>query len=365
VNVVAIQQTVRRNLPGAGEHFSARGKREDQLSRGDYVGMGGQPQIVRASRRARNQGNLWRTSDAVPAAEVSTLRASMADTIEPGGHVEEEPLVTVITPTYNHEAYIGQCIESVLSQTYPHWEQIIVDDGSTDRTHEIVKGYRDSRIVYVREEHKGVFGLASAYNRALNMSKGQLIAILEGDDFWPPTKLEKQVVAFREPSTVLSWGIGIYVDKDGKPVGGCAPFRREVIPGKDAMRKLLIGNFATPTVTVMVRKTALLPEGFIQPRGAPYVDYATWFLLARRGDFRFIREVLGYWRIHSGQTSRRLWVMRRGDFAVYHYLWRSGMISLPLFVGLLFWGLAKHLVKVGMGPGVRLTSSRTRDTLVR
>jgi len=67
-----------------------------------------------------------------------------------------EPFVTIITPTYNHEKFIGQCIESVLAQTYPHWEQIIIDDGSIDHTREVVLRYRDNRIKYVYQENLGI-----------------------------------------------------------------------------------------------------------------------------------------------------------------------------------------------------------------
>jgi glycosyltransferase involved in cell wall biosynthesis len=87
-------------------------------------------------------------------------------------------LVTVITPTYNHEQYIRACIESVLSQTYPKWEQVIVDDGSTDKTPEIIGSYKDKRIRYVRQENVGIFRLPETYNRALAAARGELIAML-------------------------------------------------------------------------------------------------------------------------------------------------------------------------------------------
>jgi len=75
------------------------------------------------------------------------------------------PLVSIITPTYNHERFIAQCIESALAQTYPHWEQIIIDDGSTDRTAEIVARYDDERIIYVRQANQGIWRLAETYNK--------------------------------------------------------------------------------------------------------------------------------------------------------------------------------------------------------
>ena len=71
-----------------------------------------------------------------------------------------KPFVTALIDTYNHERFIGPCIESLLAQTYNNWEQIIVDDGSTDRTAEIVRLYPDSRITYIHQPNLGVEALA-------------------------------------------------------------------------------------------------------------------------------------------------------------------------------------------------------------
>src|SRR5688500_377534 len=97
----------------------------------------------------------------------------------------KSPLVTIVTPAYNQKRYIAECVESVLAQTYPHWEQIVVDDGSTDGTPEIVESYRDPRIRCIRLPHRGLAALGESYNTALAAARGELVAILEGDDLWP------------------------------------------------------------------------------------------------------------------------------------------------------------------------------------
>ena len=102
-----------------------------------------------------------------------------------------EKHVSVITPAYNAEKYIGKAIESVLSQSYQNWEMIIVDDGSKDRTVDIVKRYSDSRIkLHCLEKNSGV---AVAMNTAIELAQGPLIAFLDADDIWKPQKLERQV----------------------------------------------------------------------------------------------------------------------------------------------------------------------------
>src|SRR5688572_16895965 len=119
---------------------------------------------------------------------------------------EFAPLVSIITPTFNQARFIGPCISSVLAQTYTNWEQIIVDDGSTDETAAIVRSYTDPRIRYMRQEHVGILALAATYNRGLQAARGPLISILEGDDLWTADKLETLVPKLEDRDVVLGYG---------------------------------------------------------------------------------------------------------------------------------------------------------------
>ncbi|MDQ7032067.1 MAG: glycosyltransferase family A protein [Desulfonauticus sp.] len=109
-------------------------------------------------------------------------------------------LVSVIIPTYNRAKFLGQAIESVLKQTYTCLELIVVDDGSTDRTWQIVKHFSDKRIKYFYQENKGV---AWARNWGVKVSRGEFIAFLDSDDFWLPQKLEKQLRFLQETDFLL------------------------------------------------------------------------------------------------------------------------------------------------------------------
>lgn len=103
--------------------------------------------------------------------------------------------VSIITSTYNNAHFISQAIESVLAQTYDNWEMIIVDDGSSDGTEDVVKRFKDSRIHYFSLKHSGTPAISR--NIGIRHSSGEFIAFLDADDLWPPQKLEKQVAFLR------------------------------------------------------------------------------------------------------------------------------------------------------------------------
>jgi len=215
------------------------------------------------------------------------------------------PVVTIITPTFNHGKYIKECIDSVLSQSFPQWEQIIIDDGSTDSTIETVESYNDERIRLIRQPHKGVENLKDTYNDALNLAKGEYVAILEGDDYWLPNKLEKQVPLFDNKEVDFVWGAAHWVHEDGRHILS-APNDVQRYSGfsrHQYIRELLMGNFI-PAVTVMLRKDKLLSIGGFQQ--TPYmvtVDYPTWLQSVVNGEAAVVPEVIGCWRRHSTQMS--------------------------------------------------------------
>ena len=198
------------------------------------------------------------------------------------------PLVSIITPTYNHEAFIAQCIESVLAQTYSNWEQIIIDDGSTDKTAEIVRQCDDPRIRYFHQENAGIEALAHTYNRALGMARGSLVAILEGDDFWPADKLSLMAPPFEDSSVVLAYGEMREADIDGNPAKRMSRTARRRTklpprilnndpPPESAPYMLTVeGHSLIPASTAVLRRAALQGiGGFQYVPGLRYVDHPT------------------------------------------------------------------------------------------
>jgi len=218
--------------------------------------------------------------------------------------MKEKKLISIITPTFNHEEFIGKCIDSVLNQSYSNWEQIIIDDGSTDKTKEIVLQYNDSRIRYFRQENVGIWKLKDTYNKALLKANGELIAILEGDDYWPKDKLEKQICSFMNPEVGLSWGKAFSVNGNNEKI---SMFPKSVktynkMSKEKYLEKLLIGNIM-PACTVMCKKEALISIGGFKQHNTVYVDRSTWLELCLKYKFIAINEILGYRREHEKQIS--------------------------------------------------------------
>lgn len=215
-----------------------------------------------------------------------------------------KPLVTIITPSYNHGEFIQKCIESVLSQTYTNWEQIIVDDASTDKTKKIASFFaaKDKRIRLIHHKNNwGIKKLADNYNQALSLSRGKYIAILESDDYWPKDKLEKQIASFNDKGVVLSYGDCILTNKSGFPI--------KLFTYRDNIKLLnnrptgsilkLFGNlkFSVIPVTVMIRKSVLSRTGgFQKDKDYPFTDIPTFLKMAIEGKFVYLNEISGYYR---------------------------------------------------------------------
>lgn len=234
------------------------------------------------------------------------------------------PLISIITPTYQHEPYIGACVDSVLSQSFTEWEMIVVDDGSLDKTMEIASGYKDSRIRCFRQDHKGALALGETYNFALKQSTGDFVAVLEGDDWWPPDSLKKKLSAFTSDEVVLVHGNTIWnyssSPANGKTKDLLCRWKDQYPPGilnndpaGEALKALLCAENVIYSNTVMIRRAALEKVGGFWEGGTlPLVDLPTWLELALVGKFAYVDDVLGYWRKHPANIT-----MSRGQQEIY------------------------------------------------
>lgn len=222
--------------------------------------------------------------------------------------MNSKALISILTPVYNRRTYIPETIRSVLTQSYENWEWIILDDGSTDGTGEIIQAFKDSRIHYFYQEHAGVDHLARTFNSALARSHGTFIAMLDSDDYWPRDKLEVQVRYFDDPEVVLSYGECEVVTQKGEKISsmrlpgdpGVAGNR----PTGASLGHALLSRYSfIANSTVMMRKDVLLSiGGFVKAEGL-YQDFPTWTTLALYGPFAAVPRCLGYYRRHASAIS--------------------------------------------------------------
>ena len=220
--------------------------------------------------------------------------------------MDKKPLVSILSSVYNERPFIEQTIHSVLHQTYQNWEWIILDDGSIDGTQDILKGISDGRVKCLFEENTG--NVAKNMNRALSMSSGDIIATLDGDDYWPENKLEIQVKSFDDQDVVFSYGECCLINAKGNRIGSVELPKDSNIasnyPIGSALRRLLVDiDCFICNTTVMYRKSSLLDVGgFVEATGL-FQDFLTWVQISLVGRFSPIPACLGYYRKHLESAS--------------------------------------------------------------
>jgi glycosyltransferase involved in cell wall biosynthesis len=151
--------------------------------------------------------------------------------------VTPRPTVSVCIPAYRSERFIGEAVGSVIGQTFPDWELVIVDDASPDRTQAVIESFADDRIRAFRNDEN--LGATANWNRAVGLARGRFVKILCGDDVLAPDCLREQVAAFdRHPEVALVAGRRDIVDEDGHVlIAGRGLGRlRGVVTGAEALR---------------------------------------------------------------------------------------------------------------------------------
>ena len=208
------------------------------------------------------------------------------------------PAASVVMAVWNGETYLGEAIESILSQTFSDFEFIIVDDGSTDRTPELLAAYqsKDPRISFFSCDNQGQ---ASALNFACRQARGKYLINLDADDVALPTRIEKQL-AFLEnnPGTVLLGTASQLVWADGRRI-------RERIPPTDdaSIREELVKRASICHTSVAMRKDAWLAAGGYRAPFKCGQDYDLFLRIADQGKLANLDEVLVLHRIHGNQKT--------------------------------------------------------------
>jgi len=210
------------------------------------------------------------------------------------------PVVSVVMAAKNYARFLPIAVESVLAQTFPDWELVIIDDGSTDETPTAVRPFlSDRRVRYVRSDR---LGQSRAKNLGANLSRGEFLAYLDADDAWRPTKLEKQLSLFRENSVIgVCFCRRALINENGCPLPGTdLPAPRGHI-----LEKLFLRNFVCFS-SVVVRRQVFEHIGGFDPEWDLAIDYDLWLRVARHYEFDFVDEPLVLYRTGHGNLSKRL-----------------------------------------------------------
>lgn len=210
--------------------------------------------------------------------------------------------VSVIIPCYNGAAFVGQAIESVLAQTQPVREVIVIDDGSTDDSASVIKQFADRHVILIEQENQGE---SHARNKGIERASGQLIALLDADDVWLKDKVAQQVQALDampDAAGVHSCVFNFECDLDDRKRE-----QTEKTMDNPSVSDLLMYHYVTPS-TLMVRRAVLMTHDI---RFDPAVRHSEDMLFAAElrlaGPLRLVDQALTGKRIHPGQQSGDRW----------------------------------------------------------
>lgn len=209
------------------------------------------------------------------------------------------PKVSIIMPVYNSEKYVGEAISSILEQTYKDFELIVIDDCCKDRSAEIIKQFKDERIVFVQnKENKGfLYGL----NYGIEIARGEYIARLDDDDIAYPDRLEKQIAYMDSHEEIILLGTQINLLIDGNIVP------KEFVPiysPEEIKFSLLFGNYCIAHSSFMMRKKVLLDNNIRYEIFKQVPDHHMQLCLSKYGKLYCLDDVLVTWRIHAQQSTQ-------------------------------------------------------------
>ncbi len=221
-----------------------------------------------------------------------------------------KPLISVVIPAYNHEKFIGPAIESVLKQTLEDLELIIVDDGSTDKTAEVIKSFDDPRLSYTWQENQDAY---NTINRGMSMAQGEYISILNSDDIYTTDRLEKCLAHAEQSSAKVVFTDVVPISDTGEaltdPDFGWNIWHQNnrdyyFQHNNDVYIGFLNGNYMVTTSNLFMHKEAVEKTGnFTSLRYLHDYDYIFRLMLAFPGGVSYLDDQkLMYYRIHGHNT---------------------------------------------------------------
>jgi glycosyltransferase involved in cell wall biosynthesis len=229
------------------------------------------------------------------------------------------PTISIIIPAYNAERTILETIASVQQQTFSDFELIVINDGSTDRTLEVLQSIQDERLKIFSYENGG---LPTARNRGISHASGEFIALLDADDLWTPDKLELQLAALQqhpEAGVAYSWTYFMNEKEGGRSFHPCEPVFFE----GNVYAKLLIGDFIYNGSNTLIRRQAIDSVGEFDPALKSCEDWDYWVRLAAHWNFVLVPKHQIFYRRFSGAMSSKVEVMKEASLTAIEKAFRA------------------------------------------
>jgi glycosyltransferase involved in cell wall biosynthesis len=212
-------------------------------------------------------------------------------------------LISIIITTYNRGPLIMETIQSVIDQTYKNWELIIMDDGSTDNTEELVRRIKDSRIQFIKCGRVAVAGKLK--NEGIRRSKGEFISFLDSDDLWAPDKLEKQLFALSKyPGAGFCMSGGYTFQRKDEPLEYFYKKTGEYFG--NILELIFSSGIAVYTQALLVKRACIETAGFFR-EDRPFADIDFITALASKFDAVVLYEPLFFRRLHEANYNEHTW----------------------------------------------------------
>lgn len=218
-------------------------------------------------------------------------------------------LISIIMPCFNRADTIADSIDSVMAQTFIDWELLIVDDGSSDNSQDVILRYDDPRIILHTQKNTGVCG---ARNAGLGLATGAMVAFLDADDTWAPECLAKLHEALSNSSAGLAY---CGWQNIGLSSGQGEPF---IPPDYETSQKLelLFQNCRWPVHACLSYRTAIIEAGMFNETIQTSEDFLLWLNIAMKNSITCVPEVLAYYHFHDGHQA----TSDKARLAINHYL---------------------------------------------
>lgn len=228
------------------------------------------------------------------------------------------PLVSVVIPAYNYGEFLPETLQSILGQSYRPLEIIVVDDGSTDNTREMVAHVAPGHIRYLSQENKGQ---AAARNRGIREARGELIAFSDADDVWLPEKLGRQVEVFRRNPNADIVYCDVYKFSSARTFPKTLWEEKGITPcrgGRECLPQLFERNFIPGAMTV-VRKRAFNQFGYYDETLRVCEEYSLWVnMLLAGAQIDYVPAPLAKYRQHPKQLTANIERIEQGNLGVFN-----------------------------------------------